>query len=98
MVLEHATTTAPSTRVAGKLVNRPRSTTPRNFRRFSLDLAQFCSILFDFVLHYVDEVGRIGRIGRRGAFSVTYTHRQQQAPGDEPTAMGRRLALKRRGP
>ena len=94
MVLEHPTTTAPWTRVAGKLVNRPRATTPGNFRRLSLDLAQFCSILFDFVLHFMDELGRIGRIGRRGAISVTYTHRQQQAPGHKPAAMGRRLALK----
>ena len=95
---EHAPSTAPWTRVVGKLVNRPRASIPRNFRSDSLDLAQFCLILLDFVLHYMDKVGRVGRIGRRGEFSKTYTHRQHQAPGDQPIAMGRRLVAKLRGP
>ena len=94
MIIEYAPTTAAWTRVVGIFANRPRATITRNFRRFSLDLAQFCSILLDFVLHHMDEVGRVGRIGRRGAFSETYTYRLQMAIENEPTAMGRRFAPK----
>ena len=45
----------------------------------------------------MDEVGRVGRIGQNGAFSDTYTYRLKMAFENEPTAMGRGLALKLRG-
>ena len=70
-IFEHAPSTAPWTGVVGKLVNRSRATKPRNFSSYSLDFAQFCSILLDLSsiiwtkLGASDALGDVGSLARR---------------------------------